>query len=104
MPLGLTGKMPVLRKMRGPEPAGCPRTSPARSTWPARKMNRPATAVTHLDAFIVAKEAGANRLVLCHFDPGKYPSMDHRKAAEDAAKAIFPETIAAADGTAIGLP
>jgi len=50
-----------------------------------------------------ASESGAKKLALCHFDPGKYPTMDHRKAAETAAKAIFANTIAANDGTTITL-
>ncbi|MFH0764747.1 MAG: MBL fold metallo-hydrolase [Candidatus Omnitrophota bacterium] len=60
--------------------------------------------ITPETAALAAKETGVNRLALCHFDPGKYPSMGHRKAAQDAARAIFPETIAAADGITIELP
>lgn len=60
--------------------------------------------ITPETAALVAKEAGVDQLALCHFDPGKYPSMDQRKAAEAAAKMIFPETIAAGDGTVVELP
>lgn len=57
--------------------------------------------ITPETAARAAKKAAAKKLALCHFDPGKYPSMAHRKAAEDAAKEIFPETVAASDGTSI---
>ncbi|MDP3804059.1 MAG: MBL fold metallo-hydrolase [Candidatus Omnitrophota bacterium] len=57
--------------------------------------------ITPETAARVAKEAEAKELALFHFDPGKYPTIGHRKAAEAAAKTIFPETIAANDGTVI---
>lgn len=46
----------------------------------------------------VAVEAGAKRLALTHFDASRYRSASSRKVAERAARAIFPETIAATDG------
>ena len=55
------------------------------------------------DAARVAKEAGAKRLALFHFDPGKYPTFQKRREAEDAAKKIFADTISAKDGTVIYL-
>jgi len=51
----------------------------------------------------VAKKAGAKKLALCHFDPGRYPTLGFRKEAERAAKKIFENTIAANDGTVINL-
>jgi ribonuclease BN (tRNA processing enzyme) len=49
----------------------------------------------------VAHRSGARKLALFHFDPGKYPTPGHRKAAEDAARRIFADTVAANDGTVI---
>jgi ribonuclease BN (tRNA processing enzyme) len=51
----------------------------------------------------IARDAKARQLALFHFDPGKYPSFVNREAAETAARKIFPNTIAAHDGTVIGL-
>jgi len=51
----------------------------------------------------VASEAKAKELALFHFDPGRYPSFAHREAAEAAARKIFPDTVAARDGTVITL-
>lgn len=48
-----------------------------------------------------ARDSGAKKLALFHFDPGKYPSRSARKKAEDAACRIFPNVIAANDGTEI---
>jgi ribonuclease BN (tRNA processing enzyme) len=48
-----------------------------------------------------ASEAGAKKLALFHFDPGEYPTFGLRKKAEDAAKNIFNNTVAANDGTEI---
>lgn len=56
---------------------------------------RPETAAT------IAREAGAGRLALCHFDPAKYPTLDSRKIAEEKARSIFKETIAANDNTTL---
>lgn len=59
--------------------------------------------ITPETAARVAKAAGAKRLALFHFDPGKYPEMSCRREAETAARRIFPDTIAANDGTVITL-
>lgn len=48
-----------------------------------------------------ALNARARKLALFHFDPGKYPAFKDREEAEEAAKRIFPGTIAANDGTEI---
>lgn len=48
-----------------------------------------------------ASAAGAKRLALFHFDPVKYPSFSDRDAAEKAARGIFPDAVAARDGTEI---
>lgn len=57
--------------------------------------------ITPETAARVAKEAGVKKLALCHFDPGKYPTVEHRKKAENAARVIFANTIAANDGTCV---
>ena len=49
----------------------------------------------------VAAQASVKRLALFHFDPAKYPVLESRKEAENAAKNIFKDTIAACDNTAI---
>lgn len=59
--------------------------------------------ITPETAAKIAAESGAKRLALCHFDPGKYPTYDHRQAAERAAKSIFPNTVAATDDFTIDL-
>lgn len=45
----------------------------------------------------IAREAGAKRLALTHFDASVYVSISERKEAEAAASAIFTETTAAVD-------
>lgn len=45
----------------------------------------------------LAKEAGVNQLILTHFDASLYTTLDDRKWAENEAKKIFPNTIAATD-------
>lgn len=57
--------------------------------------------ITPETASSIAKEAGAKRLALCHFDPAKYPTLDSRKVAEDSAKTIFKNTMASCDNTVI---
>lgn len=59
--------------------------------------------ITPETAARIAAAAGARRLALFHFDPGKYPTLAHRGRAEEAARALFKETIAARDGTIIKL-
>jgi ribonuclease BN (tRNA processing enzyme) len=57
--------------------------------------------ITPETAARVAREASAKKLALIHFDPGKYPTFTERDAAEDAAKAIFADSIASRDGLVI---
>jgi ribonuclease BN (tRNA processing enzyme) len=45
----------------------------------------------------IAKEAGAVRLALVHFDATKYTTMELRKHAEIEAQKIFPNTVACED-------
>jgi ribonuclease BN (tRNA processing enzyme) len=45
----------------------------------------------------IAKEAGAARLALVHFDATKYTTMELRKHAEIEAQKIFPNTVACED-------
>lgn len=59
--------------------------------------------ITPETAARAARSSGAGQLALFHFDPGKYPSFDERDAAEAAARKIFPDTIAAKDGTVINI-
>ena len=59
--------------------------------------------ITPETAAKVAEKAKAGQLALFHFDPGKYPSFAERGAAQAAAREIFPDTIAARDGTVIEL-
>lgn len=51
----------------------------------------------------IAREAGAKRLALTHFDAETYKSIDERKAAGRIAAGLFPATTAATDGLAIEL-
>jgi ribonuclease BN (tRNA processing enzyme) len=51
----------------------------------------------------VAREAGAKKLYLAHFDAHRYRSFDDRKKAEDAARETFPGTTAARDGMIVEL-
>lgn len=48
-----------------------------------------------------ARDCGAKKLVLTHFDPVRYPDVAARGKAETAARAIFPDTTIAADGLKI---
>jgi ribonuclease Z len=45
----------------------------------------------------IAKEAGARRLALVHFDAAKYTTLELRKKAEKEAQKIFPNTFACED-------
>jgi ribonuclease BN (tRNA processing enzyme) len=45
----------------------------------------------------IAKEAEAKRLTLIHFDASRYKSVESRTTAEDEARRIFPDSIAARD-------
>ena len=58
------------------------------STWGHMSPNEVAT---------LAKESGVKQLILTHFDASLYTTLDDRKWAENEAKKIFPNTIAATD-------
>jgi ribonuclease BN (tRNA processing enzyme) len=49
----------------------------------------------------IAKEAAAKKLVLVHFDASIYQSLEERKQAEEVAKKIFGNTVAATDNMQI---
>jgi ribonuclease BN (tRNA processing enzyme) len=66
----------------------------ADETWP--HLN-PETAAR------IALEAGAKKLVLTHFAAGTYLTLAERKVSEGAAQGIFPDTLAAMDGTVVDL-
>jgi ribonuclease BN (tRNA processing enzyme) len=51
----------------------------------------------------LALEAGVKRLVLTHFDASRYLSMEDRIKAEEVAKAIFHDTLAARDDLVLEL-
>jgi ribonuclease BN (tRNA processing enzyme) len=57
--------------------------------------------ITPETASRVAARSGAKALALFHFDPNKYPTFESRRAAEDAARKIFPDAVAANDGMEI---
>ncbi len=60
----------------------------------------------HLDPIQVAtlaKESNVKQLILTHFGAQVYTSLDDRKWAEEEAKKIFPQTIAATDGMEFNL-
>ena len=55
----------------------------------------------HLDPFqaaTLAKESNVKQLILTHFGAQYYSSLEDRKWAEQEAKKIFPQTVAAVDG------
>jgi len=45
----------------------------------------------------IAVEAQAKQLALIHFDAHRYPTMESRQKAQQAAQAIFPNTVATTD-------
>ncbi len=49
------------------------------------------------DAASVAKESGAKRLILTHFDARNYQTLEERRKAQKHASKIFPRVIAATD-------
>lgn len=60
----------------------------------------------HVDPVLaagLAKDAEVKRLVLTHFDASQYTDLTKRKIAEEEAKKIFPNTIAAEDNLSIEL-
>lgn len=55
----------------------------------------------HLDptlAATFAKDSNVKQLILNHFDASQYTNLEDRKVAEETARKIFPNTIAATDG------
>ncbi len=54
-----------------------------------------------VDAATLAKEAGVKKLILTHFHPVTYSTLDDRKWAENKAMKIFPAATAATDGLEI---
>jgi len=54
-------------------------------------------------AAALAKEAGASRLVLAHFDPTKYSSLKDRALAQKVARKTFKSAVAARDGLRLKL-
>lgn len=54
-------------------------------------------------AAALAKEAGAARLILTHFDPSKYPSLKDRAAAQRVARRTFKSAVASRDGFTLKL-
>jgi ribonuclease Z len=59
--------------------------------------------VDPIQAANLAKDANVKQLVLTHFDPIQYDTMEKREIAEEKAKAIFPNTIAATDDLVMNL-
>lgn len=60
----------------------------------------------HVDPYLaanLAKEANVKKLILTHFDASLYTDLHKRKWAEEEARKIFPNTIAAEDGLSIEL-
>lgn len=51
----------------------------------------------------IAKKSNVKKLILTHFDPTKYPTLEKRREAEKRAQNIFPETIAAKDDLEISI-
>jgi len=51
----------------------------------------------------IAREAGAKKLILTHFDAERYPSVEARYEAERAAREIFAESFASMDGMQLEL-
>lgn len=60
----------------------------------------------HFDPFqaaTLANESSVKQLILTHFGANLYTSLEERKWAEEEAKKIFPQTIAASDGMEFNL-
>lgn len=51
----------------------------------------------------LAKKSQVKQLILTHFAPTQYLTLEHRRLAEKRAQAIFPETAAAFDGFTLDL-
>lgn len=56
-----------------------------------------------IQAATLAKGSNVKKIILTHFGAHLYTSQEDRKWAEEAAKKIFPQTIAATDGFAFDL-
>jgi ribonuclease BN (tRNA processing enzyme) len=56
-----------------------------------------------IQAATLAKEANVKQLILTHFSPTDYASLEDRKWAEEEARKIFPATTAATDGIEFSL-
>ena len=72
----------------------------------AYKTGQSSEAWPHLNpetAARIAREAGAQRLALTHFDAGVYTSLPERKESEAVASGIFAETVAATDDLQIDI-
>ena len=59
--------------------------------------------VTPEEAAQIAKESGTKKLLLTHFDPLHYPTLESRAVAQKRARKIFPETFAAKDDYTISV-
>lgn len=59
--------------------------------------------VTPEQAAEIAIESGVEKLILTHFDPTEYPTLEDRVDVERRAKKIFPATIAAKDDYVISI-
>lgn len=60
----------------------------------------------HVDPYLAAKlanEANVKKMILTHFDASLYTTLEKRKWAEEEARKIFPETIAAVDDLTVEL-
>ena len=57
--------------------------------------------VTARQAAQVAQKSGVKKLILTHFDPTKFPTLESRKEAEKKTRKIFPETYVANDDDVI---
>lgn len=55
------------------------------------------------EAARIAIQAQARRLILIHFDPTQYPTLSHRKLAEEDARKTFSQSFAGYDGMEFSL-
>jgi ribonuclease BN (tRNA processing enzyme) len=67
------------------------------SSWVKAPKNDNWGHVDPTQAAKLAKDTNAKMLTLTHFDAYKYDTLEKRREAEEKAKAIFPNTIAAQD-------
>lgn len=73
------------------------------SSWLPGETYRGWTHLNPEQAAGVAKKAQVKKLILTHFDASRYTTLAHRKKAEQAARKIFKNTIAAKDNQVINL-